>query len=243
MSSEPERQPPAPSGLFRTTQWTRTIEAAGSADPAVAREGLERFCLEYQDAIRRFMLRQGCSESDARDLAQEFLYGHVLKKWDAGDTLLHRARRDIGRFRCFLSGALRHFLADRRTAAAALKRGAGKVDSLDEAMEAGLQPGAGTADDSGRQFDIDYARTLLLRAANSLRHCDQNLALLMRRKSQAEVATELGMSEGAVRKMHHDFRHRLGAAIREQVAQTVGSDPAEIEDELRYLQSLFTELQ
>jgi len=45
------------------------------------------------------------------------------------------------------------------------------------------------------------------------------------------------MSEGAVKSAVHRIRHRFGEVLRAEVAQTV-ADPAEVEDELRYLFSV-----
>jgi RNA polymerase sigma-70 factor (ECF subfamily) len=50
----------------------------------------------------------------------------------------------------------------------------------------------------------------------------------------ARVASELGMTEGAVKVAAHRLRERLGALIREEIAATVAG-PAEIDDEIRDL--------
>ncbi|MCC7375739.1 MAG: hypothetical protein IT581_13865 [Verrucomicrobiales bacterium] len=238
-----ESGPASPRGAFPPTQWTLIIEAAHAEDPDAVRRALENFCLQYVEAIRIFLMRRGCSQVDAEDLTQEFLYSDVLKDWDQADTIIHRARRQSGhRFRSFLSSALIFFLTDRHRATNAAKRGGGRVVSLDEVVETGVQVGQEPAAEWARQFDLDYARAILRRATQSLRHCDQNLALLTRSKTQSEVATELGMTENAVKQMHHQFRQRLGAAIRAEVERTVGPDPGELEGELRYLLSLFGDL-
>src|SRR5215813_4202666 len=53
------------------------------------------------------------------------------------------------------------------------------------------------------------------------------------RPSQAQIAQELGMTENAVKQAFHRLRHRYGALLRDEIAETV-SKPAEIEDELRH---------
>ena len=50
----------------------------------------------------------------------------------------------------------------------------------------------------------------------------------------AEVAAGLGMTGEAVKKAVHRMRHRYYALFREEIAHTV-ADPAEVEDEMRYL--------
>ena len=50
----------------------------------------------------------------------------------------------------------------------------------------------------------------------------------------SEIATDLGMTESAVKVAVHRLRKRYGEALRAEVAQTV-SDKKEIDDEVRYL--------
>jgi RNA polymerase sigma-70 factor (ECF subfamily) len=99
-------------------------------------------------------------------------------------------------------------------------------------------------------YDRGWAATLLERALAALRgefeHAGK-LALFERFKafvlsesnapSYAELARELGMTEGAVRVTAHRLRHRYGELLRAEVAQTV-STPAEVNEELRYLVSV-----
>jgi RNA polymerase sigma-70 factor (ECF subfamily) len=52
--------------------------------------------------------------------------------------------------------------------------------------------------------------------------------------SQAEIATQLGMTENAIRQAFYRFRQRYQSLLREEIANTVAT-PADIEDELRHL--------
>ena len=52
--------------------------------------------------------------------------------------------------------------------------------------------------------------------------------------SQAEAATRLGMSEGAVKVAIHRLRKRYRELVRAEVAQTV-PESADVDAELRYL--------
>ena len=52
----------------------------------------------------------------------------------------------------------------------------------------------------------------------------------------AQVAAELGMTEGAVKVAVHRLRRRYRQLLRDEIAQTVAS-PEEIDDEIRYLLS------
>ena len=53
-------------------------------------------------------------------------------------------------------------------------------------------------------------------------------------ESYAQVGAELGMSREAVKKAVQRMRHHYYELFREEVAHTV-ADPAEVEEELRYL--------
>ena len=59
------------------------------------------------------------------------------------------------------------------------------------------------------------------------------------RESQpyAQLGTELGMSEGAVKVAVHRFRQRYRELLRRQIAHTV-STPEEIDEEIRHLFSV-----
>src|SRR5262249_36616300 len=53
------------------------------------------------------------------------------------------------------------------------------------------------------------------------------------RPSQAEVATDLGMTENAVKQAFHRLRQRYRQLLRDEIAQTVAV-PGDVEDELRH---------
>ena len=57
------------------------------------------------------------------------------------------------------------------------------------------------------------------------------------RPLQAEIATELGMTENAVKQAFHRFRQRYRVLLREEIAHTVLA-PGDVEDELRHLISV-----
>src|SRR5262249_44551648 len=52
--------------------------------------------------------------------------------------------------------------------------------------------------------------------------------------SQAEIATTLGLSNGAVRVAIHRLRQRFREILREEIAQTV-VEPDDVDDELKHL--------
>ena len=52
--------------------------------------------------------------------------------------------------------------------------------------------------------------------------------------SQATVASQLGVTEGALKVAIHRLRHRFRELVKERIGRTVSSEE-EMRDELRYL--------
>jgi hypothetical protein len=55
----------------------------------------------------------------------------------------------------------------------------------------------------------------------------------------AQLAGELGMTEGAIKVAVHRLRRRFGALLREEIGETV-SDPRQVDDEIRELFRILT---
>jgi len=75
------------------------------------------------------------------------------------------------------------------------------------------------------------------RSAGNERFFDQMKKMLMGesdRPSQAQVASEFGMTENAVKQAFYRFRQRYQTLLREEIAHTVAM-PGDVEDELRHL--------
>jgi RNA polymerase sigma factor (sigma-70 family) len=231
---------PEPSRCFATTKWTVVIQVIQQgADPQAA-AALEQFCRQYRGAIYNFIHRRGYSHERAEDLTHEFLETRILEKWSLRDSFLHRAQRDQGRFRSFLSHVLIRFLQDKSRSGRAITTG-GQVEhvSTESMAETGqILPGAVEADPS-RGFDVEFARTILELATKNLRNSDHHLAVLMSKKPQPAVAEELGMSDATFRVNHLRFRQRLAEAIRLEIRNVVGDDENDVNEEIRYLMSLF----
>ena len=78
------------------------------------------------------------------------------------------------------------------------------------------------------------------RSAGNVGFFDQMKKMLMDepdRPSQAQIATEFGMTENAVKQAFYRFRQRYQTLLREEIAHTVAM-PGDVEDELRYLISV-----
>ena len=123
---------------------------ARDADTTVASAALEKLCLIYWRPLYTFIRREGYREADAQDLTQAF-FAHLLAK-----EFLTRLPDQRARFRSFLLTFLKHFLADERDRAGALKRCGDKVFvPLDDFME---QDGHGPAAPTTLAPDQAYER-------------------------------------------------------------------------------------
>ena len=110
---------------FTTTHWSVVLAAQGES-PA-AQEALEKLCRTYWRPIFAFLRRQGLSVAEAEDITQGF-FAQLLER-----RSFHAVRKEKGRLRSFLLGALKYFLTDEQRRAMAIKRGKGqRVISLDE---------------------------------------------------------------------------------------------------------------
>jgi RNA polymerase sigma-70 factor (ECF subfamily) len=226
--------------VFATTHWSLVL-AAGGESPA-AREALAELCRLYWYPLYAYIRRHGHDADEAQDLTQEF-FALLLARDDLAG--LDPAR---GRFRAFLLGACRHFLANQRDRAQALKRGGGRRPlSLDLTGADGRYAAEPSHEQPPeRLFERRWALTLLDQVMQRLRRYYEaagQSALFERLKgtltgdaegSYAETAAALDMTEGAVKVAAHRMRQRYRDLLREEIARTV-ADPAEVDDEVRTL--------
>jgi RNA polymerase sigma-70 factor (ECF subfamily) len=229
---------------FKTTQWTLVRAAGDTLDPR-SEEALAGLCELYWYPIYAF-IRRGCVDADkAQDLTQGF-FTHLLER-----KTLKAANQERGRFRSFLLGSLKYFLADERDRAQARKRGGGHVVvslELDvEAAEGRYQLEADAGEGPERMFARRWAFEVLALAYQRLEEetaagnepeRGKRLAQFLTGEGETvpyrQVGEELGMSESAVKVAVHRLKKRFGALLREEVARTV-AEPAEVDDELRFL--------
>src|SRR6266508_1418761 len=126
--SVPLREPNERNELFASTRWTMVLEAGDSATASAhALSALSELCQIYWRPLYAFLRKHGYSSEDAQDLTQGLFADLIQTRAYA------HADREKGRFRSFLLGALKHFIADARDRAYALKRGGGMIlETLDE---------------------------------------------------------------------------------------------------------------
>jgi RNA polymerase sigma factor (sigma-70 family) len=226
---------------FTTTHWSVVLEAQGES-PA-AQEALEKLCRTYWRPIYAFLRRQGVRPEEAEDITQGF-FAQLLER-----RKFSAVRKEKGRLRSFLLGALKYFLADEQRRAMAIKRGKGQrlipLEDLhaDERIE--MEPADPVTAEMiyERRWALAVLEQVLSRLKDEYREAG-NAALFDSLKellpdepgspSQAEIAARLGMAENAVRQALYRFRQRYQSLLREEIAHTVAT-PGDIEDELRHL--------
>lgn len=234
--------PPAPR-KFATTHWS--LVAAARPDEASqirAKEALEELCRVYWFPLYAFVRGRGYSAVDAQDLTQSFFATMIETSG------FESADRERGRFRSYLLGAMKHFLANEWHRARTQKRG-GQVQFIEWAA---LDPEgryAGSAkqwDSPEHLFDCEWALEIVSRALQALREemaeagRSDRFDLLKGSLTgedelpREEIATQLDISVGAVKVAIHRLRQRYRQLLRAAIADTVSSEE-DLQDEMRYL--------
>jgi RNA polymerase sigma factor (sigma-70 family) len=229
---------------FTTTHWSVVLEAQGES-PA-AQKALEILCRTYWRPLYGFVRRQGLGREEAQDLVQEF-FARLLEHRN-----LETVRREKGRLRSYLLVSVKRLLASERHRAGGVKRyETGSHVALEELPESELTDfELGEALSPDRLYERRWALALLdqvltrletdYQAAGNAMLFDRLKEFLVGeggRPTQAEIASELGMTENAVKQAFHRFRQHYRELLREEIAQTVIA-PGDVEDELRHLVSV-----
>jgi len=234
--------PPGPRD-FATTHWSLVVAAKpDEASETRARTALEELCRSYWYPLYAFVRFRGHSADDAQDLTQAF-FARIIETGGLGSVDPER-----GRFRSYLLGAMKHFLANEWHRAQTQKRG-GRVqfvewDALDpEARFAGATK---SSDDPEQLFDREWAAEITAGALQAL--LDEMASAGKGEQFDAlkgsltgedelpreEVAARLNMSEGAVKVAVSRLRQRYRKLLRAAIAETV-SNKTDLDEEMRYL--------
>jgi RNA polymerase sigma-70 factor (ECF subfamily) len=233
-----------PSGprQFTTTHWSLVVAAQpDEACQTRAREALEELCRAYWYPLYAFVRSRGYSAVDAQDLTQAF-FARIIET--GGFATADRGR---GRFRSYLLGAMKHFLANEWHRAQTRKRG-GQVQFIEwDALEPETRYAGASrqSDDPEHIFDREWALETVAAALQVLREemvqagkgerFDALKGCLTGDDAPREaIAARLGVSEGAVKVAVHRLRQRFRELLRAAIAETV-SNEADRDDEMRYL--------
>ncbi len=227
------------------TRWTQVIQSKG--DSPEAKLALKDLTAAYYAPVYRFIQDRTTHHETAQDLTQEF-FARVLDRYgfDGADP-------KRGRFRSFLLGAVKHFLAEHYAHEGRQKRGGGVAHQSLDAPNPNTDssaPGLQVADDDALQpdlaFDRHWALTVLARALTKLeKACEvegkaRQFAILQPwlagggEQLQADAAFKLGISEAATRVAIHRLRQRFRKCLRSELSQTLAPGIC-VDEELRHL--------
>lgn len=230
---------------FATTHWSVVLAARDDSIPG-ASEALERLCTIYWYPIYAFTRRLGYERHDAKDFTQGF-FAHLLEK-----GALSRVEEKSGRFRSFLLGALKLYIAESHRKANAIKRGGqAKVISIDADLgEERYQHEPMENRTPETLYHRSWAEALLNLALARLRQdyakgdkldlfeeLQPYLAGGSDLPSYPKLAERLGLSVNGVTTAVFRLRKRYSDHVKQAVAETIRSED-EIEVELRFLFSV-----
>lgn len=232
-------------GRFNSTQWSLVLAAAGRSTPE-SENALDALCASYWPPLYAYIRRRGYEISEAQDLTQAF-FVRLLEKNYLGD-----ANREKGKFRSFLLASLNHFLANEWDRKQAQKRGGGVTIIPLEMYSAEGYYRTDRADflTPEKLYERRWALTVIDLALKRLEEefTGSGGARLFNyvkpfltgedgEVTYRHIATELGMSEGAVKAAVHRLRRRFRELMRAEIAQTImrPDEPGAIDAELRSL--------
>lgn len=227
---------------FTTTHWSLILHARDPDSPqAIA--AMEKLCQAYWYPLYVYLRWEGKDEETAKELTQAFFERFLRKNY------LHQANREKGKFRCFLLGSLKHFLADEWDKAQAQKRGGGKTFiSLDDEMAEErfrFEPVDEKTPDQifARRWALTVLEQSVARLEAEYRAGGKGelfeqlrdfLAGDTEGSTYASAAARLAMSENTLKTQVRRLRLRNRELLREVVAETVAT-PEEITAEVREL--------
>lgn len=233
---------------FATTRWTVVLAAGRAKDTALMRRALEELCQTYWYPLYAYVRRCGYATHDAEDCVQGF-FARLIRLNSIADLEREEGRR----FRAFLLGSMKHFLADEWDKASAAKRDVRRTLSWD-ALEAESRYAAEPSDrlTPERLYERQWALTLLECVVGRLRdeYVSEGKEELFKALQgavligghtvpYAELAARLQQTEGALRVAVHRLRQRYRQLLREEIAHTV-ERPEEIESELADLRRVLS---
>lgn len=237
----PQESPPIRSeASFLTTRWTRVGLAKEESEDG--RCALEELCHAYYEPVVAFLRWELRDPDAAREMSHAF-FAEMLAGGKIG-----AAEPGRGRFRSYLLGAVKHFLANHRGAARRMKRGGGAEHvSLDEEASRADEIADPRQESPDAAFDRQWAITSLAHAMEAVRsECESEgrgefyhavkpwLTGEAAHGDQGAVAEACGMSTAALKMAISRLRRRFREAVRAEIAGTL-EDEAMVDAEMREL--------
>ncbi len=220
---------------FLTTRWTRVCLAKANSDEG--QRALGELCEAYYEPVVAYLRTVFRDADAAREMSHAF-FTEML-----GGGTIHKADRGRGRFRSYLLGAVKHFVAHHREAARRMKRGGGMEPvSLDDDEAAAVPDVRQLPPDL--EFDRQWAMTVIARSMEALRvECVAGgrgdfftaahgiLNGHVSHGDQTALASTCGMNFDSFRMAVSRLKKRLRACVKAEVAGTL-EDPAAVQDEM-----------
>lgn len=213
-----------------------------------AREALAALCQVYWFPLYAYARLKCQTVQEAQDLTQEFFLRLVEKNSLTG------ADQERGRFRWYLLGAFKHFLANEWQKAKAQKRG-GRLTIMSLDLDTAERRFSNEPVDEltpERAFERQWALTFLDRVVGLLREeyasrgkadlFDQLKSFLLSDQNNsadyAQAAEELDMTAGAVKVAATRLRERFRRLFRTEVEHTVATQDDVRDEGMRLLEAL-----
>ncbi len=220
---------------FPSTSWT-IIAAATLNGGNKERDALNSLCKNYWKPVSDYIRSRGAPSERIEDLTQDFF----LQLMEKG--FFKKADPAKGRFRTFILGSLRYFLADDVKRTMAQKKGGHlqRTELTDDIAATG-------SDDS--YFDRAWAETIFEKVFTAIKkdtieHRGKEGWEALRKflpgkhtpPTYIELGEQLRLSEGGAKTEVFRLRKRFRESLRAEVGQTVEA-PHEVDEELAHLRS------
>lgn len=222
---------------FLPTRWSlvrRAFDEEG--DVEAGKQALGELIERYWGPVYAYLRRRGEPAERAQDLTQGF-FTSLLERGLGG------ARPELGSFRGYLLGALKHYVTDDVRREASLRRGGDRQRQPLAAVEQEASRWRDAAPEAAfaRRWAEEMIERALARLERELVSEGQQLQLAALRLSVAarppsyqEMATLLGVEVSAVTNHLHRGRQAFRRALRAELLPGV-IDAAHVEDELAEL--------
>lgn len=227
-------------GSFPATHWSAVLIAC--QEGAWAEAALSELCRAYWYPLYAHARRSRFAPADAEDLTQGF-FEYLLE-----GNLVAAATPARGRFRSFLLGSFRNFIAGGLAARAAQKRGGKQLIALDlAAAEAKFAQEAVCTESPDRLFDRHWTMVVLNEAFALL---EQEFKRAGRHQlfdrlhpflegdvdgaTHEDLARVLGTTSGTIKVTVFRMRQRYRELIRTVVLRTL-EKPSDLDEELNHL--------
>ena len=216
---------------FPNTHWSLVLSARDGSEIS-ARRALGDLCEMYWYPLYAFARRSGKRPEDAADLTQGLFESLISHESIAG------LQEDRCRFRSFLIGAMKNYMADQHDNGVSEKRGGGVLHVSIELDDAEQWYGEEMRNDlsADQLYDRHWALTVLQTVFAKL-HQDYDrrgkgeqfeaikdcLEWNSGERPYAEIAEELSQSVPSIELAVHRMRKRYRRLLKEEVSHTVPS--------------------